>query len=448
MVGRLRRLACLVVLAATSAHATQTPSPPAIARGNQAAVAEGEDRATRDAGQRTEATVEGFSVQRLQRIDAFLNEATRPGAYLGAVALVARHGRIVHYRAYGHRDLARTQPMRSDAIFRIYSMSKTVTTVALLQLLEEGKLALDDPVANYLPAFGALRVFVGDSSDSAERRAPARPLTVRHLLTHTAGFATVAGEPASALLERANAQGAADLREFAERVATVPLAADPGARFRYDGVQIEIAARVVEVVSGQRFEDFLQQRLFAPLRLRDTGFSVPPAQRHRVVDISVVGADGVLQLADGPSAREPGARLNRYASGAGGLYSTADDYFRFCQMLLDQGRSNGRQLLGRKTVEFMQLDQLSQLPRPIAGLPDGEGFGLGGSVLLDVAQRGRLGSAGQFGWSGAASTYYTIDPQEKLAAILLLQHLPRDGAQELPRLQHRYYNLVYQALLP
>jgi CubicO group peptidase (beta-lactamase class C family) len=395
-----------------------------------------------------DAVVQGLSVSRLQRIDAFLTAATQRDGYLGAVSLVTRNGEIVQHGAYGHRDLARSAALREDAIFRIYSMTKTVATVALLQLMEEGRVALDDPLSHFIPAFGDTQVMDGGTAESPQLRKPTRPITLRHLLTHTAGFAVVEGEPATTLLERADLRSAPDLREFAARLARVPLAADPGTRFRYDGVQIEIASRVVEVVSGLPFEQFLQLRIFDPLGMRDTGFEVAPAHRGRIADLTMVGDDGELALDESPSARHPGERLNRYASGAGGLYSTAEDYRRFCQMLLDGGTANGHSLLGRKTVDLMREDQLATFDRPIAGLPDGEGFGLGGSVLLSVAQRGRLGTVGQFGWSGAASTYYTIDPQERLIAILLLQHLPRDGRRALPKLQHRYYNLVYQALLP
>lgn len=445
MVGRLRTFACLVVLAATSAHGVQAPSAIAAARGDRGAGATGENPAApATASKRPARTIEGFSTQRLQRVDAFLDEATRPGAYLGAVALIARHGRIVHYKAYGHRDLARTQPMRTDAIFRMYSMSKTIASVAVMLLLEEGRLGLDDAVGNYLPAFADVQVYAGGSPAEPQLRKPARPITIRHLLTHTAGFATVSGEAATSLLERANLHEAASLRDYAERASRVPLGADPGTRFRYDGVNTEIAARVVEVVSAQPFAQFLRERVFTPLQMRDTGFDVDAAARGRVPDFVSSGDDGRLVLADHVSAREPGVRLTPYDSGAGGLYATAHDYWRFSQMLLDRGAP----LLGRKTVELMLHDQLTQPGLSVSGLPDGEGFGLGGSVLLDAARRGRLGTNGQFGWSGASSTYYTIDPAEDLVAILLLQYLPRGGARELPKLQHRYYNLVYQALVP
>jgi CubicO group peptidase (beta-lactamase class C family) len=390
----------------------------------------------------------GAAPARLQRLHAFLDDATGPRGYLGGVSLVARNGRIVDWRAYGYRDLARREPMRPDAIFRIYSMTKTVTSVALMMLVEEGKVALDDPVSRYLPTFAGVQVL--EDGAAARQRPAATPLTLHALLTHTAGFpAGLPGdEAAMALQERADPHGAKDLRGFAERLARAPLATDPGKRFGYDGAALETVARVVEVVSGQTFEDFLRQRIFEPLRMRDTGFRVPDAQRGRVVDITTMGDDGRLRIADGPSALHPGEPLNAYASGAGGLYSTAGDYARFAQMLLDGGTLDGQSLLGHKTVELMMRNHLTMLDPPVTQFSDAEGFGLGGYVVLDPAARGQLGSVGQFGWSGAASTTYTIDPREHLVAILLLQHLPRDGVDDLPRISRNFYDLVYQALLP
>ncbi|MEP7044291.1 MAG: serine hydrolase domain-containing protein [Dokdonella sp.] len=389
---------------------------------------------------------EGFSVQGLRRVDEFVAANTDAHGYLGAVVLLARHGHVVEQHAFGHQDLARKIPMARDAIFRIYSMTKTIATVAVLMLVEEGKLALDDPVAKFLPAFAHAQVFEGGSADEPRLRPARQTLTVKQLLTHTAGFATVQGEAATTLLERADLPGAATLAEFAERASRVPLAAEPGARFRYDGTQIEIASRIVEVASGDSFEHFLAARLFVPLGMRDTGFEVAESERHRVVDLSAVGPDARLARADEPSAVQPGQRLHAYASGAGGLYSTAPDYFRFCQMLLDHGRADGKILLAPKTVELMMQNQLMPLDPPVTDSSDAEGFGFGGSVLLDPSRRGRSGAAGQFGWSGAASTYYMIDPDKDLVAILLLQHLPHDGPHELPKLSTRFFNLVHESL--
>ena len=275
-------------------------------------------------------------------------------------------------------------------------------------------------------------------------------MTLHHLLTHTAGLpAGLKGdEEPVRRLQRIDPHGASDLRGFAGRLSDVPLAADPGTRFGYDGAALEVLARLVEVVGGMGFDAFLQKRIFDPLRMLDTGFSVAEAKRGRVVDITTMGKDGRLVLADGPSAIHPGERLNAYASGAGGLYSTAADYARFCQMLLNGGTLDGASILGRKTVELMMLNHLTMLDRPTTQFSDAEGFGLGGYVVLDVARRGTPGSPGQFGWSGAASTSFTIDRKERLVAILLLQHIPQEKRDDdLPRISRNFYALVYQALV-
>lgn len=392
----------------------------------------------------------GFSQRRLQRLDEFLRQATDKDGYLGGVSLIMRNGRVAELRAYGHRDLARTQPMREDTIFRLYSMTKPIASVAVLQLMERGLLNLDDPVARYLPEFAAMRLFVGGNADAPQLQEASAPLTIRHLLTHTGGFATggTGYEEPTRMLERADLHGSATLEEFSRRLSQVPLASEPGTRFKYDGTGIEVLARLVEVVSGEAFDAYLQRHVLQPLGMRDSGFSVPQRERHRIADITTMGSDGKLRLDEGPSAREPGAMLNPYPSGAGGLYSTATDYARFCQMLLDGGKRGETRLLSRKTVELMMMNHLTQLDPPVTEFSNAEGFGLGGYVVLDVAARGRPGSVGAFGWSGAASTTFTIDRQEKLVAILLLQHLPDGSKQDLPRIGTRFYNLVYQALEP
>ena len=398
----------------------------------------GHDAATRTAT---------FLPGRLQRLDHFLLKSTDAQGYLGAVSLVvADGGRVVQSGVYGYRDLGRTSPMREDSIFRLYSMTKTVTTVAVLMLMEEGKLSLDDPVARYLPGFSSLQVFAGGSADMPRLRPAENTLTLHHLLTHTAGFAVAGNEEATRLLERADLHGSADLAEFSSRLARLPLAVEPGTRFNYDGTQLEVLARVVEVVSGQAFDAFVQQRILEPLQMHDTGFSVPVAKRDRIVDITVMGVDGKLALDQGRSALRPGEMLNPYPSGAGGLYSTAPDFMRFCRMLLEGGSLDGVSILGRKTVEQMMVNHLTFLDPPVTQFSDAEGFGLGGSVLLDPARKGRLGSVGQFGWSGAASTYFSIDPKERMISILLLQHLPNGAGNDLPRIATPFYNLVYQAL--
>ncbi|HEV8695017.1 MAG TPA: serine hydrolase domain-containing protein, partial [Lysobacter sp.] len=396
-----------------------------------------------------DASSEGFSPERLHRLDAFMRTATQPDGYIGAVTLIARNGRIIDWQAYGYRDLARRNPMPRDAIFRIYSMTKTVTSVAVLTLMEEGRITLDDPIERYLPEFAHMQVLVGGTANAPQLRPAAKPITIHELLTHTAGFATgrKGDEEALKLLERSDPQGAQDLHEFASRLSQAPLAADPGTRFAYDGAATEVLARLVEVVSGTPFDVFLRQRIFDPLRMRDSGFSVPAAQRGRVVDITRMSDDGRLTLDDGASAEIPGAPLRAYSSAAGGLYSTAGDYARFCQMLLNGGELDGASVLGRKTVELMMLNHLTMLDPPVTEFSDAEGFGLGGYVVIDVARRGQPGSLGQFGWPGAASTSYTIDRQEKLIAILMLQHLPRSDVRDLPRISRNFNALVFQGLV-
>ena len=393
---------------------------------------------------RDEPQAHGISTPRLQRLDRFMREATSDNGYLGGVLLVARDGRIVAFDGYGHQDLARRVPMRSDAIFRIYSMSKTVTTVAVMMLVEEGRLRLGDAVADHLPGFAEPMVL----ADGAAPRPAKRKVTIHDLLTHTAGYPAGLPGDAAAMraLEAANPRAAHDLAGYAQRMAGVPLAADPGTRFGYEAAALDLSARIVEVVSGMPFERFLQERLFAPLQMPDTSFRVPEAQRARVADITVMGADGKLERDDGPSAREPGSPLNAYTSGAGGLYSTAGDYARLAQMLLNGGSLDGTSILGRKTVELMLRNHLTMLDPPVQQFSDAEGFGLGGYVVLDPARRGVPGSVGQFGWPGAASTTYFIDPQERLLAILMLQHLPNGASNDLPRLSRNFHALVYQAL--
>jgi CubicO group peptidase (beta-lactamase class C family) len=388
------------------------------------------------------------SAERLRRLHEYLQAETGRSGYLGAVSLIAIDGKIADVRALGHSDMARRRPMRQDDIFRLYSMTKPITSVAALILLEEGRISLNDPVSRYLPEFAALQRVSGGTTDGPRRVALERQPTLLHLFTHTAGFATNASEHpvAAQLLERAAAETADDLSGYVQRVAGAPLAEEPGTHFHYDGVNTQVLARVVEVVSGQSLEQFLQTRIFLPLRMQDTGFEVPAARRDRVVDMSTMDEQGRLVRADTDSARTPGVRLNRYDNGAGGLYSTASDYFRFAQMLANGGELDGVRLLSRKTVDLMMSDHLGGFDPGLTGPAPGEGFGLGGYVVMDVTARGRLGSPGQFGWSGSASTYFTIDRKERLVAILMAQHLPRDGDNELPRLSVRFFNLVYQSL--
>jgi CubicO group peptidase (beta-lactamase class C family) len=416
----------------------------------------------------------GISAARLARLRALMQTTIDSEAYLGAVTLIARDGKVVDWRAFGSGDLARAAPLQPDAIFRIYSMTKTVASVAALMLVEEGKLALDDPVSRLLPEFARMEVFVGGSAEAPRTRPASRSITVRHLLTHAAGFA-VGGDDAPEAVRKLNEaalQTSSDLATYCKRLSTLPLAAEPGSRFNYDGVQINVLSRVVEVAARQSFDAFLAERIFAPLRMIDTGFEVSADKRSRIAQMTSTDSEGRLIAAPEYANKRSGERLNPYPSGAGGLYSTAADYVRFAQMLLNGGELDGARLLSPRSVQLMMTNQLDTLEPPRTEFRPGEGFGLGGYVVVDVARRGRPGSLGQFGWFGAASTYYVIDPKERLIALLLMQHLgpspalratspagevqrpspalratsPAGEVQRPARLDVEFYNHVYQTL--
>lgn len=392
---------------------------------------------------------EGISAERLRRVDEFIDAAVDSGQYLGAVTLIARHGKVVSWKAHGRRHVSGLEPLEPNAIFRIYSMTKPIATVAALLLMEQGKFQLDDPVSNYLPEFAEVQVFSGGTAEAPELRAPKRSITVRHLLTHAAGFTSAEATPPEVLqlLDRAGLGQAPDLRGYARALSKVPLAADPGSRFSYDGVNTNVLCRLVEVWSGQSFDRFLQERIFVPLRMQDTGFTVPASQRHRLAQMTSTDATGQLIPARSYAGVEPGVAINPYPSGAGGLYSTASDYLRFAQMLLEGGELNGASILSRKTVQLMMTNQLGNLDPPQLEFRPGEGFGLGGFVGIDPARRARLGSVGDFGWSGAASTYFTVDRREELIAMLMMQHLPEGSPKAPPRISGQFFNLVYQSLV-
>jgi CubicO group peptidase (beta-lactamase class C family) len=362
---------------------------------------------------------EGVSPARLASVADFVKSLATSGGYLGVVSLVARNGRIVAWQAFGYRDLARVHAMKPDAIFRIYSMTKPVVSVAVLICMEEGRIAsLDDALGKYLHEFAG------------------RPVTIRHLLTHTSGLAG-----ATEALENS-----AGLKAYGEGAARLPPAGEPGKRFDYNAVNTELASRLVEVVSGSTFDAFLHERIFAPLRMEDTGFTVPEGKAGRLAEMTSTDKDGKLASHPLPRGRE-GDAMRPYFSGAGGLYSTAGDYARFCQMLLNGGELDGVSIVGRKSVEMMTMDHLAHFDPPVKREGGAEGFGLGGYVVLDAAGRGRPGSVGAFGWSGAGGTYFVIDPRERLIAILMTQHIGAGLPLDPQKPSARFYNLVYQSLV-
>ncbi len=385
----------------------------------------------------------GLSTERLGRLGQVLRQEIEKGKIPGAVALVARKGRIAYYQAFGARDPETRAPMTRDAIFRIYSMTKPFTSVAIMMLQEEGRLALNDPVSKFLPQLTALQVAVEKKDASGQTTVelvPARrEITIQDLLRHTSGF-TYGGRTTNAAVKEAYAREGVDARDLTnavlvDRLARVPLAHQPGAAWEYSR-STDVLGRVVEVISGKTLGEFFADRIFGPLGMKDSGFWVPPAQQGRVAQAFAVdpATGNKITLIDVTTPP-------RYESGGGGAVSTAADYVRFAQMLLDGGRLDRARLLGRTTVAFMTTDHLG----PIAATMRRPGytFGLGFQVRTDVGLDGQSGSIGEYGWAGAGGTYFWVDPKEKLVAILMTQ------APGPSRVYYRqlFKELVQQALV-
>ena len=386
----------------------------------------------------------GFAPDRLEKMHAMIQSHIDQGKHAGAISAVARDGQLVDFRTYGFRDLEARAPMTPDTIVRVYSMSKVITSVAMMQLFEEGRFRLDDPVERYIPELKNLKVCTGGTVEQPVLVDAKRSITIKHLLTHTAGFAYdfSAKEPVRQMYQKADLLEAGSLKEFIERLAKLPLVQQPGEAFNY-GVNTDVLGYLVEVVSGRPFEVYMQEHVFDPLRMLDTGFDVAPEKQSRLAKLYEAGPDGKLRPVVRPPYGTYAEKGKGFPSGGGGLFSTAGDYLRFAQMLLNGGRLDDQQILGRKTVELMTANHLTFLEKPFLDANQSEGFGLGGSVRVDLAKSNQLGSVGEFGWNGAATTTFRIDPEERTVAILLTQHLPYD--------QHgifsRFYTLVYQSLV-
>jgi CubicO group peptidase (beta-lactamase class C family) len=386
---------------------------------------------------------QGMSSERLARGAAEIQRFLDEGKHAGAISLVVRNGKIVDWAARGKRDLEAGLPMEKDTIVRIYSMSKIVTSVAALILLEEARFRLDDPIGEYLPELAHMKVLTGGTTDKPLLADAKRPITIKHLFTHTSGLTYDFGEsPVEKLNREAKLPEAPSLADFVGRVSRLPLAQEPGERFTY-GVSTDILGALVEKVSGRSFGAFLEERVLRPLGMKDTGFSVPEAKQARLAKIYEKGKDGKLQPVAKPLfgiQPSPGPKLE---SGGAGLFSTAGDYARFMQMLLNGGQLDGVRVLSRKTVELMMANHLNSLERTTHQFSESDGFGLGGSVRLDLAKSNTLGSVGQFGWDGAATTLARLDPKERTVMILLVQHFPFDEH----KLFGRYTTLVNAAIV-
>jgi CubicO group peptidase (beta-lactamase class C family) len=384
----------------------------------------------------------GLSSARLQRIARVLQAAIDRGDIAGAVTLIARHGKIAHCEAVGLQDIASRTPMRPDTIFRIRSMTKPVTAVATLLLYEEGHFLLNDPVAKFLPGFAETKVFVRETATGIEVADLERPITIRHLLLHTAGL-TYDFDPSPVgklYLQEHIGRGDEALDVTVRRLAQLPLVHQPGSGWTY-GMSTDVLGRLVEAIADQPFDAFLEERIFDPLAMHDTGFFVPSGQRERLATLYTSGEHGCIQpdLSPGVAYVEP----PRCLWGGHGLVSTAADYARFCQMLLNGGTLDGERVLGRATVGLMLADHLPGQPRPFPPgfpIPEGYGMALAGATLRDGALAGLPASRGSYGWSGLASTRFWIDPMENLTGIFMIQLTPFSD-----RVSYLFEVLTYQA---
>ena len=372
----------------------------------------------------------GLSSAQLARIEAVTQRHIETGLVPGAVMLVARRGKIAWTRTMGFRDRAAKDPMRPDSIFRIYSMTKPIVSVAAMMLVEEGRMQISDPVAKYLPEIGKMKVGVETSEDGKATLGltdPAREMTVQDLLRHTSGL--IYGTRGKSLVNAAYIEAKIGNRdfsneEFVSKLSKLPLRFSPGERWEY-GVSTDVLGRVIEVVSGKTLGEFLNERIFTPLGMADTGFYVPGEKLSRAAQ--------PWQVPEAPpmTVRFDVAQKPRFESGGGGLTGTMDDYLRFTTMLADGGKFAGKRLLGSKTLEFMIADHTGTRP----GRPPGLGFGLGFEVRTSVGDAALPGSLGEYGWAGNAGTLFWIDPKEQLIAIYMVQ--VSDGDRIMLRNQFR-----------
>jgi CubicO group peptidase (beta-lactamase class C family) len=385
---------------------------------------------------------EGFSAERLRRIDARMKQMVDDGRLSGVVTLLTRHGKIVDVTVHGRQDIRKAAPMQRDSIFRIASMTKPVTGVALMMLYEEGKWRLDDPVARYIPEFAKLKVYAGDNADGTMKLEDARrSMTMRELMTHTAGFGYTINQnnPVDRLYRQTMVLDTGKpLQNLVDNLGKLPLLSQPGTRWYYS-IAVDVQGYLVEKFSGQSFADFARTRIFEPLGMKDTGFYVPADKVSRLALVHV--EDPATGKINPPQDGRDPTIVPKGASGGGGLFSTADDYARFCEMLLEGGQFKGTRLLAPRTVEMMRTNHV--MPEPLKTMAPGTGWGLDFNVVMDSAMAGESTPTGTFHWFGINGTWFWIDPVNDLAFVGMIQHTGRAAAE----VRGASRNLVYQALL-
>ena len=376
----------------------------------------------------------GFSADGLKTFQQTMRALVDEGKLANVTTLVARHGKVVYNDAYGVQDFVTKKPVASDTFFRLASMTKPIVGVAMMMLWEQGKWALDDPVAKHIPEFAGLKVATPNGEVPQTK-----PMTMRQLMSHTAGFDVNAGYQKAGLAE-------SDLKGMIAKLAKLPLAAQPGADWRY-GPSVDIQGYVVEKLSGQTLDVFLRTKIFEPLGMKDTGFWVDKANVNRVSGVFTYGPDKRLIAAT--VQRDPAVKP-AYLSGSGGLLSTTDDYFRFAQMVLNGGQANGKRFLKASTVELMRTNVLADgVSVDTFGPPQpGLGFGLDFAIVMDPAAAKTPEAKNSFYWGGAYGTWFWIDPTNDLVVIGMIQNIngstPTGGSPQVRPLSRQ---LVYQALV-
>jgi CubicO group peptidase (beta-lactamase class C family) len=387
----------------------------------------------------------GMSAERLQRITQMIDRRIASGDIAGAVTIVSRKGKVVHHSARGVMDLQSKQPMAPGSMFRIASMTKPVIGVAVMMLVEEGKLHLNDPVSRYIPEFRDMKVAIAQPAPPGGRGAgaggsdprfysvpAARAITVKDLLTHVSGLGS--GPMGNSDIAKVARKDGETLSDYIPRLGSTSLEFQPGSRWTYSpGAGFETLGRIVEIASGTRLDQFFRTRIFDPLGMTDITFWPTDAQMPRVAAVYARSEKGLTK------AVMPNDTMSRnvYFRGSGGLYSTAEDYIPLGMMLANGGELNGKRLLGRKTVEMLSA---VHVPDTLPGRPAGEGYGLSVRVVTDHAARGTMLSDGTFGWSGAQGTHFFVDPKEELVGVLMVQ-------TSIGEMQREFEDLVAQAVV-
>ena len=384
----------------------------------------------------------GMSSDRLARLDDAMQGLVDDGLLAGITTMISRHGKIAHFGTFGHRDIEAGSEMTEDVIFRIYSMTKPITGVALMILYEEGKFRLSDPVHKFIPEFEGLVVAREDGPNGQPITEPAdHAMTIRELMAHTAGlsYGIFSQSQVDTLYREANIlDNDSTLKEMIDKLSKIPLRQQPGSMWHYS-VAVDVQGYLVEVLSGQKFDEFLNERLFGPLGMNDTAFYVSEDRADRFAQVYTHDADGNLMAQEGFGGSRSYFDPPNFLSGGGGLVSTTMDYMRFSQMLLNGGELDGVRILAPSTVRLMHMNHL---PRDVKEMSPGAGFGLDFGVVLDPVAHDGI-SKGEYWWGGAAGTWFWIDPKEDLVFVGMIQHFGprRPDVRSLSR------RLTYQAIL-